>query len=335
MHVAEIVLRSDGLWGLLDVLTYIAKRIVYTLPIMLGVALVCFILVHIAPGDPLVSVLPPDATESLKQQMMALYGFDRPYYEQFFRWLSRAAVGDLGTSIRTSRPVGVEVAKAVANTLMLAALATFIGFVLGTLFGFVAGYFRDTWIDKIASFISVIGVSIPHYWLGMVLVIIFSVTLQWLPASGAGAGGSDAWKWDWAHVQYLILPAITMSVIPMGIIARTVRALVAEILSQEFIAGLKAKGLSQFGVFRHVVKNAAPTALAVMGIQLGYLLGGSILIETVFSWPGTGQLLFDAISQRDLPLLQGTILVLALFFVVLNLAVDVLQTALDPRVQRG
>ena len=169
----------------------------------------------------------------------------------------------------------------------------------------------------------------------MVLVIIFSATLGWLPPTGAGPGGSEAWIWNWEHVRHMILPAVTMSVIPMGIIARTVRALVAEILSQEFIAGLRAKGLTEFGVFRHVVKNAAPTALAVMGIQLGYLLGGSILIETVFSWPGTGLLLNDAIFQRDLPVLQGTILVLAMFFVLLNLVVDVVQTALDPRIQRA
>jgi peptide/nickel transport system permease protein len=137
------------------------------------------------------------------------------------------------------------------------------------------------------------------------------------------------------HVRHLILPAVTMSVIPMGIVARTVRALVADILSQEFITGQRAKGLLDSGVFRHVVKNAAPTALAVMGLQLGYLLGGSILIETVFSWPGTGFLLGQAIFQRDLPLLQGTILVLAMFFVALNLLVDVVQTMLDPRVQRA
>jgi len=316
-------------------LIYVARRIVYTMPIMLGVAFVCFLLVHMAPGDPLVSVLPPDASEDLKKQMMALYGFDRPYHEQFLRWLGRAMQGDLGSSIRTSRPVIVEVTKAVANTLMLAAVATLIGFVLGALFGFVAGYFRDTWIDKLASFISVIGVSVPHYWLGMILVIVFAANLGWLPPTGAGPGGSDDWKWDWAHVRHLVLPAVTMSVIPMGIIARTLRALVAEILSQEFVTGLRAKGLSEFGVFRHVVKNAAPTALAVMGIQLGYLLGGSILIETVFAWPGTGLLLNDAIFQRDLPLLQGTILVLAMFFVVLNLLVDVMQTILDPRVERS
>ncbi len=314
---------------------YALKRVVLTLPILLGVTIVCFALVHLAPGDPLVSVLPPDATQALKEQMMVLYGFDRPYYEQFARWIARVLQGDLGTSIRTGRPVVLEVSKAVGNTFMLAAVATVIGFMLGTLFGFVAGYFRDTWIDKTASALSVFGVSVPHYWLGMVLVIIFAATLGWLPPTGAGPGGSEDWKWNWEHVRHLVLPSVTMSVIPMGIIARTVRALVAETLSQEFIVGLRAKGLSEFGVFRHVVKNAAPTALAVMGIQLGYLLGGSILIETVFAWPGSGLLLNDAIFQRDLPLLQGTILVLALFFVLLNLAVDVMQTSLDPRIQRA
>ncbi len=315
--------------------TYAAKRILMTLPIMIGVSLVCFLLVHLAPGDPLISVLPPDASQSIKDQLMVLYGFDRPYYEQFLRWLVRAVQGDLGTSIRTGRPVAGEIFKAVGNTLMIATLATFIGFVLGTFFGFVAGYFRGTWLDKGASAAAVFGVSVPHYWLGMILVIVFSVHLGWLPPTGAGPGGSEDWRWNWVHIQHLILPAVTMSVIPMGIIARTVRALVAEILSQEFIAGLRAKGLPEFGVFRHVVKNVAPTSLAVMGIQLGYLLGGSILIETVFSWPGTGLLLNDAIFQRDLPLLQGTILVLAMFFVALNLAVDVFQSALDPRIQRA
>jgi peptide/nickel transport system permease protein len=316
-------------------IAYLLRRIVYALPIMLGVALVCFALVHLAPGDPLVSILPPDASQDLQQQLRTLYGFDRSLPEQFVSWIWRALQGDLGTSIATSRPVAAEVLTAVVNTLRLAVVATLIGFVLGCLFGFVAGYFRNSWIDRAASLLSVLGVSVPHYWLGMVLVIVFAAQLGWLPATGAGPGGSGEWAWDWAHIQHMILPALTMSVIPMGIIARTVRALVAELLAQEFIVGLKAKGLTSFGIFRHVVKNAAPTALAVMGLQLGYLLGGSILIETVFSWPGTGFLLNSAIFQRDLPLLQGTILVLALFFVVLNMVVDVIQTLLDPRIARS
>jgi len=315
-------------------LSTLLKRITYALPIMLGVAIVCFALVHLAPGDPLVSILPPDASAELAAQMKAIYGFDRPLPEQFVRWVGRALQGDLGQSIASGRPVTSEVLNAVANTLRLAVLATAIGFVLGSLFGFVAGYFQGSWPDRLASMLSVLGVSVPHYWLGMVMVILFSALTGWLPATGAGPDGSR-WAWDWDHFQYMILPAVTMSVIPMGIIARTVRALVAEILAQEFIVGLKAKGLTDFGIFWHVVKNAAPTALAVMGLQLGYLLGGSILIETVFAWPGTGFLLNSAIFQRDLPLLQGTILVLAMFFVVLNLLVDIVQSLLDPRIARS
>ena len=315
-------------------LNYLLRRVLYTLPIMLGVALLCFALVHIAPGDPLVSILPADASAELQAQMRELYGFNQPLPEQFLRWVWRALQGDLGQSIATSRPVATEVMTAVVNTLRLAVVATLIGFVLGCLFGFVAGYFRNSVMDRLCSVLSVLGVSVPHYWLGMVMVILFSSQLMWLPATGAGPGGSGDWVWDWAHVQFMILPAITMSVIPMGIIARTVRALVAELLQQEFIVGLQARGLTHVGIFLHVVKNAAPTALAVMGLQLGYLLGGSILIETVFSWPGTGFLLNQAIFQRDLPLLQGSILVLAVFFVLLNLLVDVVQTLLDPRIAR-
>ena len=311
-------------------LLYLARRVVYTVPILLGVSLVCFALVHIAPGDPLDSVLPPDASLELKATLRSLYGFDQPYPVQFARWVWRALHGDLGTSIASGRPVASEVLNAVGYTLRLSVVATAIGFALGCLFGFVAGYHRGSVLDALASLLAVLGVSVPHYWLGMVLVIVFAAILGWLPPTGAGDGGGFG-----DSLSHIILPAVTMSVIPMGIVARTVRALVAEILGQEFVVGLRAKGLIDRGVFRHVVKNAAPTALAVMGLQLGYLLGGSILIETVFAWPGTGFLLNAAIFQRDLPLLQGTILVLALFFVVLNLAVDVLQTALDPRIQRA
>ncbi len=316
-------------------LNYLLRRLIYTLPIMLGVALVCFALVHLAPGDPLVSILPPDASMELQNQLRTLYGFDRSLPEQFVVWVWRALQGDLGTSIASNRAVAAEVMTAVGNTLRLAVLATLIGFVFGCLFGFVAGYFQNSWVDKLASITAVLGVSVPHYWLGMVLVIVFAVLLPWLPSSGAGPGSSADWVWTWEYIRHMVLPALTMSVIPMGIIARTVRALVAEILAQEFVVGLRAKGLTDFGVFKHVVKNAAPTALAVMGLQLGYLLGGSILIETVFAWPGTGFLLNSAIFQRDLPLLQGTILVLAMFFVVLNLVVDVIQTLLDPRIARS
>jgi peptide/nickel transport system permease protein len=311
---------------------YTLMRLIYVIPVALGVSLVCFLLVHLAPGDPLIAVLPPDASAQLQAEMRTLYGFDRPLPVQFAMWFWRVLHGDLGTSIATGRAVAEEVWRAVGNTVMLAILAAIIGFVVGVACGFLAGYFRDGFVDRVVTTIAITGVSMPHYWLGMVLVIVFSVFLGWLPAVGAGPAG---WAWDWEHVQHLILPAVTMSVIPMGIIARTIRALVGDLLSQEFVLALRAKGISEARVFLHVAKNAAPTGIAVMGLQLGYLLGGSILIETVFSWPGTGFLLNSAIFQRDLPLLQGTILVLALFFVFLNLIVDVLQAMIDPRIKRG
>lgn len=313
-------------------LTYLLKRLLYVIPVAFGVSVICFLLVHIAPGDPLNSVLPPDASADMQAEMRRIYGFDRPLVVQFWLWLSKTMSGDLGRSIASGRPVFEEIRDAVGNTMIIAVIATAIGFFFGCIFGFVAGYFRGSWLDRLTSFIAMVGVSVPHYWLGMVLVIIFSVQLGWLPAVGAGPGSGS--RLDWEHLRFTILPAITLSVIPMGIISRTVRALVAEILNQEFVTALRAKGLTDAGIFGHVVKNAAPTALAVMGLQFGYLLGGSILIETVFSWPGTGFLLGNAIFQRDLPVLQGTILVLALFFVTLNLMVDIVQALLDPRVQR-
>jgi len=295
---------------------YIVRRIVYVIPIVISVALVCFLLVHITPGDPLVAVLPADASQELADQMRIAYGFDRPLPVQFGLWLWRAVNGDLGNSIATGRPVLSEVIRAVGNTVTLAIAAALIGFTLGLFFGLIAGYFRDSWVDKLATSVAI-------------------VQLSWLPAVGAGPAGSAAWGWDWEHLRYLILPAITTSVIPMGIVTRTVRALTGDILSQDFVEALRAKGLRETGVFGHVIRNAAPTAMAVMGLQLGYMLGGSILIETVFSWPGSGLLLNSAIFQRDLPLLQGTILVLALFFVILNMLVDIAQAAIDPRIKRS
>lgn len=316
-------------------LAYTLKRLIHLIPVAIGVSIVCFLLIHIAPGDPLAAILPSDASAEQQEQVRAFYGFDKPLVVQYGLWAGRALQGDLGQSIATGRPVLGEITDAVVNSLILACAATIIGFTLGASLGFLAGVFRGTWIDKIASGVSMIGVSIPHYWLGMVLVIAFSVTLGWLPAMGGGPGGSDGRALDWSYIRYLILPAITMSVIPMGIIARTIRSLVADILAQDFTQALAAKGLMTSQILRHVIRNAAPTAISVMGLQLGYLLGGSILIETVFSWPGTGFLLNGAIFTRDLPVLQGTILVLAMFFVLVNLIVDVAQSAIDPRIQRS
>lgn len=314
---------------------YILKRLIYAIPIALSVTVVSFVLVYLAPGDPLNAIAPADAPEEVIQALKSAYGLDKPVPVQYGLWLGRALHGDLGTSIASGRAVTTEVLNAVSNTLLLAGMAALGGVLVGCVLGALAGYRHGTWIDRVATVISVIGVSIPHYWLGLVLTILFSIWLPWFPAMGAGPGGSSEWLWDAEHLRHLVLPALTLSVIPMGIITRTVRALVADMLEQEFVTALRARGLSGVAIFRHIAKNTAPTVLAVAGLQIGYLMGGSILVETVFAWPGTGFLLNTAIFQRDIPLLQGTILVLCMFFVVLNLLVDILQPLIDPRMGRS
>jgi peptide/nickel transport system permease protein len=315
-------------------LSYIARRIIYMIPIALAVSVVCFLLIHLAPGDPVAAMVPPDTPPDVVAQVRSDYGLDRSLPVQFGIWLTHVVHGDLGMSITRGRPILPDLIVASGNTLMLAITGGALGFVLGCLMGGVAGVYRGTWIDRVLLGSAVAGVSIPHYWLGMVLVIIFSVGLHLLPAMGAAPGGTTGWAWDWAHIQFLILPSITLCIIPAGLITRTVRGVVSDILGQDYITTLHGKGLQRGGIVRHVLLNAAPTVLAVMGLQLANLMGGSILVETVFAWPGTGSMLNDAIFQRDFPTLQATTLVLALFFVVLNLAVDLVQTAIDPRITR-
>lgn len=316
-------------------LTYFLRRLVLMLPVAFGVSVICFLLVQIAPGDPLTAIMPVDATAEEQAAMREVYGLDKPLPVQYAIWVGNLAQGDMGHSIATGRPVAGEVFGAVKNSLLLAVSAAVIAFPIGIFLGFLAGYFRDTLVDRAVTALSIAGVSVPNYWLGIVLVIIFSVNLGWLPSMGAGPGGSRDWSWDWLHMRHLVLPAVTLAVVPIGIVARTVRSLAGDILTMDFVQALYAKGMSRGDVLRHVARNAAATALSVMGLQLGYLLGGSILIETVFNWPGSGFLLSNAIFQRDLPLLQGTILVLALFFVAMNLVVDVAQAAIDPRIKRS
>ena len=315
---------------------YILRRILYAIPIAFGVSVVCFSLVYLAPGDPLQTVLPPDATAETIAIVKHAYGFDKPLPLQFLIWLGKVATGDFGMSIATRRPVILEVTGALANTGLLAMFAVPIAFSIGYTMGAVAGSFAGRWIDRVVTGAAVAGVSLPNYWLGIVLVIFFAVQYMLLPATGMGPNGSsDFHILHWGDARYLVLPVITLSMIPVGILARTTRAAVAEVRNQDFVQTLRAKGLSEWAVTRHVLKNAMPQVMAVMGLQFGYLLGGSILVETVFTWPGSGFLLSKAIINRDVPVLQGTILTLSLVFVATNLVVDLLQSLIDPRIRRG
>jgi peptide/nickel transport system permease protein len=317
-------------------ISYILRRILYAIPIAFGVSIVCFSLVYLAPGDPLQTILPSDASADTIALVKAAYGFDKPLPIQFLKWLGRVLTGDFGESIATRRPVILEVSGALYNTATLTMFAIPISFVVGYAMGAVAGCFPGRVLDRVVTGTAVFGVSLPNYWFGIVLVIIFAVEFMALPATGMGASGSaDFSVLRWSDDRYLVLPVITLSMVPIGVIARTTRAAVAEVLNQDFTITLRAKGLSEFAIVRHVLKNAMPQVLAVMGLQFGYLMGGSILVETVFTWPGSGFLLSKAIINRDIPVLQGTILFLSLIFVTINLVVDLLQSLIDPRIRRA
>jgi peptide/nickel transport system permease protein len=315
--------------------SYFIQRLIYAVPIAIGVTIICFALIYLGPVDPVAAVTPDDATPEQIAMIRAAYGFDRPLPLQYLTWLSHVAVGDLGVSIQTGRPVTALLVPALANTVTLALFATILSFGLAFTMGVVAASWHDRWPDRVLSGLAAVGVSIPSYWFAIVLVIVFSVELNWLPAMGIGPGGAEHWSWNLEHLRHLILPVVSISMIPIGVLARTTRAAVLETLSLEFVEALRARGLPKRRIMLHVLRNAAPTVLAVSGLQFGQMLGGSILIETIFAWPGSGLLLYQAIFKRDLPVLQGTIAVIALLFVVINLLVDVLQTWLDPRIQRG
>ncbi|MBY0323700.1 MAG: ABC transporter permease [Reyranella sp.] len=316
-------------------LLYALRRLIYLVPVAFGVSLLVFGLVHLAPGDPISAIVPPDAPKEVIDKLKEYYGFDKPLPVQYFRWLAVTLTGDFGTSIGTGRSVASEVSSAFGNTIILAIAATLLAFTLAVILGTAAAYAKSRIVDRLVTLISLVGVSVPHFWLAIVLVIIFAVEWGVLPPMGMGPENSTGWRFDRAHLAHMVLPTIALSVIPLGVVTRTVRSTIKETLSMEFVTALQAKGLSDRQILYHVLKNAAPTCLAVMGLQAGNLIGGSILIETVFAWPGTGFLLNSAIFRRDLPILQGTTLVLAGFFMLLNLTVDVIQTMVDPRIKRG
>jgi peptide/nickel transport system permease protein len=299
---------------------------------LLGVTIIVFSLLHLSPGDPVSAMVPADAPQELVDMIKRQMGLDQPLPVQFWRWLRRVAQGDLGNSLATRRPVLGEIRGALGNTFVLAISAAIVGFTLGVMLGTIAAFFQGRWLDKAASATAISGVSLPHYWVGIVLIIIFSVELNWLPAMGMQETQGETSLWS--LVRHMILPTIALSLIPMGVVTRMVRTSILEILNQEFVLTLRAKGLWSRTITRHVMKNAAPPVLTLMGLQFGYLLGGSVLVETVFSWPGSGFLLNLAIFQRDIPMLQGIILVLASFFVLLNLLVDILHSVIDPRIRR-
>jgi peptide/nickel transport system permease protein len=255
---------------------------------------------------------------------------------QYIIWLGRVLVGNFGISIANNAPVADEVFRALGNTFTITLIAVAISFVLSLVMGVIAAYRMGGGVDRLVTGLAVFGISVPTFWLGVVFVIIFAVNLKWLPATGMGASATGEFNYFvWDDFKFAIMPILALALTPLGIMMRTTRSSVAEILSQDFILTLRAKGLGELQIMAHALRNAMPQIIAMLGLQLGYLVGGSVLVETVFTWPGTGFLLNKAILTRDIPLLQGTILVLAVAFVLINLVIDLLQSIIDPRIKRG
>jgi peptide/nickel transport system permease protein len=311
---------------------YIAKRLLFAIPVLFGLSLIVFLIMAMIPGDPATAILGSYATPENVEQLNRALGLDRSLPQQYLIWLGNLTQGDLGRSYALNRPVLDEVLERFSATIVLAGTALVICSILGLLAGIVSAVRQYGWTDKVVTFLVLVGISTPSFFLGLLMILVFAVNLRWFPASGMYAvyGGGDLA--DLAH--HLVLPALTLAVVATGVIARLTRTAMLEVLRLDYIRTARAKGLTERRViFRHAFKAALVSVIPVIGIQAGFVLGGAVYVETVFQWPGIGSMLVNAISTRDLLLVQGGVLVVAAAYVLFNLAADVAQTLLDPRLR--
>jgi peptide/nickel transport system permease protein len=299
--------------------------------VVAGVSIIVFSLIHITPGDPAQIMLGPNAAiedvEALRHQL----GLDRPVMLQYGLWAARVVRGDLGESIVLRRPVIDEVTSRFRNTALLAGAAILISFTIGIATGVLSAVRRGSVLDRFVMLLATFGLSLPSFWFGLMLIILFSVRLGWLPGTGmtSAVGGGDALD----VAKHLVLPALTLSVVPLAVIARYTRSAMLEVLGQDYVRTARAKGLSERSVtWLHVFRNTLVALVTMLGLQIGFLLAGAVYVENVFSWPGIGQMLVDAILKRDFPLVQGGVLLVAIVYVLVNLVTDLLYAALDPRI---
>lgn len=311
----------------------IARRLGLAIPTLIGVTIIIFLLLNVLPGDPLAGLLDPSsgATAEDRERLAEELGLNDPLPVRYVEWMGGVLQLDFGYSPFRQREVAGLIASAWMNTLILAAAAAAIGVTAGVGLGTLAALNRGGWVDRIVSAISVTGISIPNYWVAILFIIIFSATLNWLPASGMH--GSEGGFIDF--LKHLIMPAVSLALVTIGMTARMTRASLMQTFGEDFVSTLRAKGLRERKVLLHVTKNAAAPILTVAGLQVGFLLGGSVLVETIFSWPGLGQLMVTAISARDLQVVQAAVLVIAVGFVLINLIVDIVQALIDPRLRNA
>jgi peptide/nickel transport system permease protein len=331
-------------------LTYTLRRLAEAVPVLAGVSVVVFLFLRLIPGDPALTLLGERANEQNLARVREQFGLNQPLHVQYWRFAERALHGDLGRSIRTNRPVMEEARSRFAATVELSVAALTLAVVAGVGAGVVSAMRRGSLADHLARVLSLAGISMPIFWLGLVLIWVFGVQLQWLPTDGR----LDATvrytpvtnfvlidavlqrRWDLIPnlLRHLALPAVALSTVPMAVIARMTRSAMLEVLRADYVRTARAKGLPErMVIFGHALRNAALPVVTIVGLQVGFLLSGAILTETIFAWPGVGRWVFESILNRDYPVVQGMTLAVAVIFVAVNLLVDILYALLDPRIR--
>lgn len=331
-------------------LTYIIKRLLWSVPTLFGVSLLVFLMVHLSPGDPAITLLGDHANKASVEKLREEMGLNKPLYVQYYIFASKAITGDFGNSLKTKQPVIDEFMERFPATVELATVAMILAIVLGLSAGIISAIKRYSIFDYSSMFVALAGVSMPVFWLGLVLIYFFSVQLQWLPVSGrlgyefyiervTGYYLIDTLLADdieafWDALKHLILPAIALGTIPMAIIARMTRASMIEVMKEDYVRTAKAKGCSTFSVIMiHALRNAMMPVITVIGLMLGTLFAGAILTETTFSWPGIGKWIVNAVYQRDFPIIQSATLIIATMFIFVNLIVDLMYALINPKIR--
>jgi peptide/nickel transport system permease protein len=307
------------------VLTYLARRLLAVVPVLFGVTLAVFSMLFLVPGDPVKIMLAEFVTTPDQiAQMRAQLHLDEPILKQYGRFVGNAVRGDLGTSIRSRRAVATEIGENAGSTAQLAVASMAVAVAIGVPLGLMAALFRSSWFDAGSMIVALLGVSMPSFWLGLLMIVAFSLHLGWFPATGGG------------DLRHLVLPAVTLGMIASAIIARLTRSSMLEVLGQDYVRTARAKGLAWWGVVvRHALKNALIPVITIFGLQFGNLLAGAVIVETVFSRPGLGRLIVGGILAKDFPLVQGTVLFVATAYVLINVLVDIAYAFVDPRIRFG
>lgn len=303
-------------------LAFVLRRLVLLIPVLIGVTVAVFMLLHLTPGDPARVVAGPIATPQQVEMIRHQLELDQPLYRQYLHYMERLGRGDLGRSLSTHAPVLSELWPRYLATAELTAVAMVTAIIFGVTIGIISAMRQYSIVDNLLSVFALIGLSIPAYWLGLMLILVFSLKLGWLPTAGRGG------------IHHIVLPAVTLATFAMATSARMTRGAMLDVLHQEYVQTARAKGLPERTVMlHHALKNAMIPVLTVVGLQVGQLLGGAVLTESVFAWPGIGRFMVDAIKARDFPVIQGGVLLLAVTFVLVNLLVDVLYSVVDPRIR--